>query len=695
MPVAVKALQVINLDLQRSSNTIAHRTNEFMTEKLVVRRGEPFSMKVVFNRDVQPEDNLIWWTQIGHSSSKIILGSSNEQSWHATSKTNIDHSMVIAIKSPADAVIGRYLVGFQIKSGQSNVFHSIGAYILLFNPWCSDDPVYMEDDAARKEYVLNESGTFFVGSASENPPQRPWDFGQFEKGILDICLKMLDSSNEYRTSAAKDLSRRGDPSYVSRILSAMVNSPDDNGVIVGNWSGDYSGGEEPTRWNGSAYILRKWNESGPVRYGQCWVYAGVLCTVLRCLGIPARTISNFASAHDTDGNLIVDRYFDENGRELRDTADSIWNFHVWDEGWFIRKDIGSKYDGWQVVDSTPQERSKGSYRLGPCSVNAVKEGDVDKPYDAPFTFCEVNGDLVDWLVYSNKRIRINTQTSAIGKFISTKAIGSSRRADLTNNYKYTEGSKEEREIFNKAESICSSMLSRNTNNAIISLVALSVNDTEPEAKPDFKGVFTHNEPQIGQDVTYTLMLQSISSEKISVQLKMTATAIIYTNAQVKEILREVQSVTLEPKEEKNIPFLIPYAQYEAAITTDNMIKAVALCEDEKGGKLLVDSVMKLRSQPIVIKTTGEARVRQPLQLEIIFTNPISQDIVNAVLTVEGSGLVKEPIHIEIPCLKKNQQSVTNINIIPYRGGPRCVVVDLSSKKFSDIKGTLTINVSSA
>lgn len=48
----------------------------------------------------------------------------------------------------------------------------------------------------------------------------------------------------------------------------------------------------------------------------------------------------------------------------------------------------------------------------------------------------------------------------------------------------------------------------------------------------------------------------------------------------------------------------------------------------------------------------------------------------------------------IPCLMKNQQSVTNINIIPYRGGPRCVVVDLRSKKFSDIKGTLPINVSS-
>lgn len=61
------ALQVLHLDLQRASNTIAHRTNEFMTEKLVVRRGEPFSMKVMFNRAVQPEDNLKWWTQTGNA----------------------------------------------------------------------------------------------------------------------------------------------------------------------------------------------------------------------------------------------------------------------------------------------------------------------------------------------------------------------------------------------------------------------------------------------------------------------------------------------------------------------------------------------------------------------------------------------------------------------------------------------------
>ena len=39
------------------------------------------------------------------------------------------------------------------------------------------------------------------------------------------------------------------------------------------------------------------------------------------------------------------------------------NFHVWNEAWFVRNDLGSSYNGWQVLDSTPQERSQGNTLL--------------------------------------------------------------------------------------------------------------------------------------------------------------------------------------------------------------------------------------------------------------------------------------------------------------------------------------------
>lgn len=69
------------------------------------------------------------------------------------------------------------------------------------------------------------------------------------------------------------------PVQVSRHLSAMVNTQDDNGILVGNWSGDYSGGVSPLKWTGSAEILAQFARTKkPVMYGQCWVFSGVLST---------------------------------------------------------------------------------------------------------------------------------------------------------------------------------------------------------------------------------------------------------------------------------------------------------------------------------------------------------------------------------------------------------------------------------
>lgn len=47
--------------------------------------------------------------------------------------------------------------------------------------------------------------------------------------------------------------------------------------------------------------------------------------VLRCLGIPARIISNFNSAHDNNGNLKIELVFKSDGSaDERNTQDSIW-----------------------------------------------------------------------------------------------------------------------------------------------------------------------------------------------------------------------------------------------------------------------------------------------------------------------------------------------------------------------------------
>ena len=63
------------------------------------------------------------------------------------------------------------------------------------------------------------------------------------------------------------------------LYSPQVNHCDEGGVLVGNWSGEYSGGTPPTKWQGSVKILQQYYQTGqPVKFGQCWVFAGVCTT---------------------------------------------------------------------------------------------------------------------------------------------------------------------------------------------------------------------------------------------------------------------------------------------------------------------------------------------------------------------------------------------------------------------------------
>ena len=46
-----------------------------------------------------------------------------------------------------------------------------------------------------------------------------------------------------------------------------------------------------------------------------------------------------------------------------------------------------------MIDATPQEESDNKYQCGPCSVEAVRRGDVGLGYDGAFVFSEVNADV--------------------------------------------------------------------------------------------------------------------------------------------------------------------------------------------------------------------------------------------------------------------------------------------------------------
>lgn len=95
---------------------------------------------------------------------------------------------------------------------------------------------------------------------------------------------------------------------------------------MGNWSDDFGGGTPPTKWLGSQKILQQYYKTKkPVKYGQCWVFSGVLATVCRTLGLPCRVVTNYSSAHDTQSSLTVDYFVDAEGKVMEElNNDSIW-----------------------------------------------------------------------------------------------------------------------------------------------------------------------------------------------------------------------------------------------------------------------------------------------------------------------------------------------------------------------------------
>nr|XP_006111129.1 protein-glutamine gamma-glutamyltransferase 6 isoform X2 [Pelodiscus sinensis]XP_014427318.1 protein-glutamine gamma-glutamyltransferase 6 isoform X2 [Pelodiscus sinensis] len=682
-----------HISWQRNINTSSHCTDRYAHKEPVMRRGQTFVMALWFNRPRQRGEKIAFVTETGpspseahHTKAAFNLSEVKASGWSAVQEPSEPDYMNIAICSPANAVIGRYKLTLKIISGNKVSSRFLGHFILLFNPWCPGDDVYVANEDARQEYVLDENGLIFIGNAN-HIEARGWYYGQFQADIINICLTLLDMSLYYNQNPGTDVSRRGDPKYVGRVISSMINGNDnDNGVLEGSWNDHFAEHENPSRWNGSVVILRKWCQENykPVQYGQCWVFAGVMCTVLRCLGIPTRLITNFNSAHDADGNLSIDKYYDSAGRSLNISRDSSWDYHVWNEVWFIRRDLGTSYSGWQVLDSTPQEQSKGIFQCGPASVRAIKEGDVDLDYDTLFVFTEVNADCNQWIIYKDgTRKKAYCDTERIGKAISTKAVGSNSRVDVTNNYKYPEGSPEERDVYKKA-------IAKARGATLTERLSEVPNETI--RKPEISGVFKLVEtPVFGKDIHLNLILTNPSTENKPVKVNISASTILYTRRAVAEILQEAVSVDLGSKEEKRIPLKISYAQYEKSLTDDRKILATALCEvmHSQEVKILVEKTITLETPNIFIKIPAQVVVNKPVTAEISYANPLPEPVKDCVVFVK---LMNQEVKIDVADMAPRERSQIYFDFTPHRSGEIQLQVDFSCDKFSFVKGFETINV---
>ncbi|NXA48099.1 TGM4 glutamyltransferase, partial [Nothocercus julius] len=687
-------LMVTRVDFLKSKNTRLHHTDAYDNQSLVARRGQGFEMKLFFNKQPSASDKVKLQFSIGDKPMKTqgTLISLNPRSgkdcdgWRATITTSSSKECLVAVTSSPNAIVGKY--SLKVVTGSNSYKPENDAVYLLFNPWCQEDTVFMAGDAEKNEYVLNDMGYIYVGSA-DYIRGRPWNFGQFEELILDSCMYLLDQSK------LKPNARR-DPVLVSRAMSALVNANDDRGVLMGNWSGVYTGGTSPLVWIGSVAILQQYYKTKqPVCYGQCWVFSGVLTTVMRCLGIPARSVSNFDSAHDTQEDLRVDIFLNENREPLSNlTLDSIWNFHVWNDAWMKRPDLPAGFDGWQAIDSTPQEQSQGVFQCGPSPLKAVLEGHVYVNFDSKFVYAEVNADKVYWKVNNvngqNKYTKLAVVTNAAGKHISTKAVGQNRREDITVQYKYPEGSLQERRSMQTATSFLSGSGSGTRYASAIVPRARMREDVSPSPrdhdeeppKPEVQLEITSKNPLYpGNPIDLDIIAKTFAPKSQTINLSASCQLQSYIGQIKANIGCIKETIKLESKSEAQIPLKIAADKYMgmlASVGDEDLIKVTVIAEIEGTDKKFIkDMSLTFQYPSITVEMPATAKVDEEFSCAFVFKNTLSMALRDCKLCVEGLGMFKMTSFDEGD-IEPGRIIKSKIICTPKRAGEKKIVATLAS-----------------
>ncbi|XP_058056626.1 annulin-like [Anopheles bellator] len=682
-----RILTIEAIDLCFDENGKAHHTDhyEMMSDprveqlrrrELVVRRGDRFTVRLLCNRPFNDQADTVVVTAYvkPFGSEKVSFGNgcmvhmaletqqpqttdaTEPQDWSATIvgswKDGAKETISVAIFVPAGASVSRWNLAFNCRLDATNgksSFEIPDPFYVLFNPWCKSDLVYLEDESARQEYVLNDS-TMIWKSTPKDRGMHSWNVGQFEVDVLSCAMFIVGVTGRVAPTY------RGNPVRVVRALSGALSTANGLGVLRGRWTGDYGGGTPPHGWSGSVKILQQfYNTDEAVEYGQCWVFAGVFLTVCRALGIPCRAVTAFECAHDTESSLTIDIFVDDSNSTVSEySEDSVWNFHVWNEVWMRRPDLAvPRYDGWQVVDATPQEMSDGMFKLGPAPVASIKEGAINTLYDTDFVYSEVNADKIYWSVDGSGNMNptpLLTDTGSIGQHLSTKAIGFNRREDVTDSYKFPEGSQKEREVM---RSVVVQGCQRFSGTCVASKQLSPATKAADHGHGIQLAMRACSEHVLGKPFGVELIVSNSSNAVHDVEGSINLKHSDYTGKHT-ELIRTVPfSVTVAAGQQVSIKESLNYNEYRSTKFDQTHIKAFCMAglKGDTSKKLFVNSDFSLEIPSIEMKleTKSDGSMTVVAQLQ----NPLSIPLTDGRFIFEGSRFTK-PLEIRFPKIQENE-----------------------------------------
>jgi len=707
--LSVTSVQTYSYHNAKKSNTQKYRTvSTAPGSDLILRRGNTFTMTAHLDDDYVPGVHQMF-AQFNFenfpasykravvtikiaSNSKFYANAQNKpDKWHSDLYKTNKNLVTFDIYVPINLPVGEWNCQLFFKTNNNQLSSSFkipNNIYILFNPWSKLDDVYLPNEQERQEYVLNDVGRIYTGS-TKSKEYRDWYFEQFNKGMLKAVMFIMNRSGLTPIE-------RADPVKTARAISAMSNSNDENGVVVGRWKEPYRPYRNPWEWLGSGDIIMKYYREGgnPVKYGQCWVYAGVAVTLARAVGFAARPITAYASAHDTDKSLTIDKYYNIRGQELKDvSADSVWNFHVWVEVWFKRHDIGStaeplntRAENWQAIDSTPQEVSfNGKYELGPTLVAGVRSGDLSISQDMSFVYSEVNSDVIFWYMgRSGQYYKKSVATNSIGTVLVTKSPDGNM-IDITDNYKYREGTGQERTSFKRAKGMVNLRYSTDFE---------FINEISADAVDDvLTRVLLKDKYSIGKAINFTVQMINNINQTRTIFLKLNVDSVYYNGKTVANIEDIVETITLSPGEILLKNYTINEKAYENKLPEIGSLKVSTFTNlNETDSSSYNEYIVELEKPVLHVYSKNKLfYLTKKNKIYLKMRNPLDRSLSNCRLLLKD-GLMCEHKEVQINEIGPLANFEHEEEFIPHDHGKSLFIALLDCDQLHDIRGHFAFTV---
>lgn len=680
-----QALSIKSCDFHTAENNKEHHTDAISSQHLILRRGQSFTITLNFRAPahifLSALKKVALIAQTGEQPSKTsktqaifpISSLGDKKGWSAAVEERDAQHWTISVTTPVDAVIGHYSLLLQVSRKKQ---YPLGQFTLLFNPWNRDDAVFLQNEVQRTEYVLNQDGFIYLGTA-DCIQEEPWDFGQFERDVMDLSLNLLSVDKQ-----VKDWSQ---PAHVACIVGALLHALKKKSVLPISQTQAAQQGALLYKRRGSVPILRQWltGRGRPVYESQAWVFAAVACTVLRCLGIPARVVTTFDSAQGTNGSLLVDEYYNEEGLQNGEgQRGHIWVFQTSVECWMNRPDLSPGYDGWQILHP---RAPNGVGVLGSCNlvpVKAVKEGELQLDPAVPELFAAVNASCVVWKCCEDGKLELtNSNRKNVGNSISTKGVGSDRCEDITQNYKYPEGSLQEKEVLERVQK---------------ERMKLGEDTCPPSCEPgDPLHLFLDapsSQPLRGNGRLSVALINPTDKEK-EVELVIAAQAVYYNGVLATGLWRQKQFLMLGPNQVLRLSTSLSSSCFEQNPPENTFLRVTAMARHSHAGLSCFAQEDVAISRPnLVIEMPKRATQYQPLTASVRMHNSLDAPMQNCIISIFGRGLIHREKRYGLGSVWPGSSLHTQFQFTPTHLGLQRLTVEVDCDMFQNLTGHRSILV---